>query len=96
MVEEQIADHDVAQSERRDALCQSRMASVCVGAAGVGGCLAGMGITACALGGCPGIGSYNLAAGRNVLRVSGQLPERVVKDGDPDSGDVVKVLQQGI
>lgn len=79
-----------------DAFGKPGMALIGVRGALPGGFFTGMGVAEGALLGSVGVGPYDLAEGRNMLRVSGQLMEGVVENGDADSGNVVKVPQKGI
>lgn len=96
VAEKKITDYDIAKRKGRDAFGQSGMAAVSVGQTAACGHLAGFCVAAGAC--CCGIrvSPYDLAAGRDMLRVGGQFMEGIVEDGDPQSGNPVKILQQGI
>ncbi len=96
VAEEQIADHDVAKRKRRNAFCQSGVTTIGKGVAAACGHLAGMGIAACACRCGRRVSADDAAAGRDMFRISGQLMESVVEYRDPQFGDVMKILQQGI
>ena len=96
MAEQQVADGQIPEDNRGDALGQSGMALVCVVCPPLRGDRAGRAVTAAALVFTCRDGADQPAEEGRFVGICGELAEFVVKNGDADLREIVKIPQQRI